>query len=205
VTLIWPLDVPPNTWIEVPEVVPLQPEGSVHTYDVAPLTGAMLYVRSEFVQAVSLPLITPGLARLEMMLTARFAVELAGPQPFSVRTRSVPEVVILVILIEGVAVVSVLPDAELLQPAGIVQMYELAPPMVLAVNVWFAPAQTNACPLIEVAAAGAVPAMMLRELAIEVPQGEVAVTEMVPGVPFGVTSIELVVEVPDQPVGRVQA
>ena len=46
--------------------------------------------------------------------------------------------------------------------------------------------------------------MIARVRAMDVPQDEAALTDMVPAVAPGVTRIELLVENPLQPVGRVQ-
>ena len=52
--------------------------------------------------------------------------------------------------------------------------------------------------------AGAPPTVVATVCAIEVPQVEVAMTDIVPAVLPGVAVIELVVEVPVQPEGSVQ-
>jgi hypothetical protein len=60
-------------------------------------------------------------------------------------------------------------------------------------------------PVMLVGAAGALPSAMALVCGMDVPQLDVAVTEIVPAVVPGVTEMELVVELPDQPAGNVQA
>lgn len=67
-----------------------------------------------------------------------------------------------------------------------------------------APGQGAAGPLMAPGAAGAPPTEIVRVAAAEVPQAFVAVTATVPPVVPTVVLIEAVVEVPTQPVGKVQ-
>ena len=60
VTEIFPLVAPGVAVIDVEPELPLQPDGKVHVYDVAPVTAAMLYVCETPWHTVVVPVIAPG-------------------------------------------------------------------------------------------------------------------------------------------------
>jgi hypothetical protein len=60
VTVISPLAVLAVALIEFDEEVPVHPDGNVHVYVVAPLTGDTEYVLTEDEQIVVFPEIVPG-------------------------------------------------------------------------------------------------------------------------------------------------
>jgi hypothetical protein len=55
-----PLLAPTVAVIEVEVELPVHPTGSDHVYDVAPLTGSMLYVSEPVWQTAASPVIEPG-------------------------------------------------------------------------------------------------------------------------------------------------
>ena len=115
VTRSEPEELPAKVWMEVPVVVPLQPDGSVHEYDVAPGTGLILYVSSDPEHTVSLPVIGPGLARAAITVTGNVFAVLC-PQPLTARTVIVP--VPLAAAVVEIVLVVLVPA----QPEGSVQV-----------------------------------------------------------------------------------
>ncbi len=91
------------------------------------------------------------------------------------------------------------------QPVGSVQMYEVAPVTGDTEYVCGAFEQMNLFPVMDAGGDGADPATTARLRGMETPQGDVAVTDMLPAALPGVTVMEFVVDVPVQPVGIVQA
>ncbi len=98
--------------------VPDHPPGRVHVYDVAPLTGVMLYVWLVPLHTAALPLMGPGTAGTPVEATARLCGALE-PQAFVAITVIVPLPVPTVA--DKLFVVDVPP-----QPAGSVHVYDVA-------------------------------------------------------------------------------
>jgi hypothetical protein len=92
-----------------------------------------------------------------------------------------------------------------LHPEGRFHVYDVAPAVGVTLYVWVVPPHIWLLPLMFPGCIGVVPvALILIVWAIDVPQVEVAVTEIVPPVAPGTATIELVVDVPLQPEGSVQ-
>ena len=91
------------------------------------------------------------------------------------------------------------------QPDGKVQVYEVAPLTEDMLNVFELPEQIVVLPVIAPGCVGAdVVTVTDRVWALLEPQELFAMTCMFPDVAPGITTIELVVEVPVQPEGNVQ-
>jgi len=78
VTVILPPVAPAIAEIELEVEVPDHPEGSVHVYDVAPLTGVIEYMFDVPWHIVALPEMVPGVAGTEFTVTAKVC---AGEEP----------------------------------------------------------------------------------------------------------------------------
>ena len=66
VTVIFPLAEPAVALIELEVDVPDHPDGNVHVYEVAPLTGVIEYVLITLSQVVVLPAMLPGVAGIAL-------------------------------------------------------------------------------------------------------------------------------------------
>jgi len=103
----------------LPVELPLHPSGNDQVYDVAPLTGVMLYVCGVPWHGVVLPVTAPGCPGADWTVTPRVR-GVPGPQELAALTVTVPPVAPTV----AVMVVPVeLPD----HPNGNSHVYEVAP------------------------------------------------------------------------------
>ena len=93
-----------------------------------------------------------------------------------------------------------LPD----QPEGNVQVYEVAPATGVMLYILVLPSQTDAEPLMLPGVAGMVLTVTLWVSTADEPQALLAITVIFPVVDPAVVVIDVVVEVPDQPEGKVQ-
>ena len=103
ITITFPLVEPAVAVIELVVEVPVQPEGNVHVYDVAPLTGVTEYVFTAAWHVVVLPVIVPGVTGIELTETANvWATE--EPQELLAVTVIFPpielEVVIMLVVVD---------------------------------------------------------------------------------------------------------
>ena len=140
VTEIFPPFAPGVAVIDVEAELPLQPDGNVHVYDVAPATEAMLYVCETPWHTVVFPVIAPGWAGIAVTDTLNVR---GVPEPHELF--AVTE--ILPLFAPGVAVIDV--EAELpLHPDGNVHVYDVAPFTAVILYVWEAPWHTVVLPVI---------------------------------------------------------
>lgn len=95
------------------EEVPVHPDGVVQVYDVAPVTGAMLYVWLMPLHTLALPAMAPGTAGIPIGVTASVCV-IPEPQAFTAVTVTFP--LADVVVADSRAVVD-----EPVHPTGIVQ------------------------------------------------------------------------------------
>jgi hypothetical protein len=192
--------VPPVEPAVVPMVstveVPVQPEGIVHIYEVAPATGETEYVLFVPEQTVGLPEIVPGVAGILPVVTESACAD-EVPQLLVAVTVMVPPEVPVVELIEFVVEVPV-------HEAGSVHVYEVAVGSLTTEYVSGLPLHTILFPETEDGVAGIVCTVTASVCAALVPQELVAVTEMVPPEVPAVELIVLVVEAPVHVAGKLQ-
>ena len=105
--------------MEVVEDEPLQPDGIVQEYDVAPETAPMLYVQDCPVVTFVSPEIAPGWEGIAVTDTLN-VLDVEVPQELFAVTDIVPP------LAPAVAVIEVVVD-DPLHPEGNVQVYDVAP------------------------------------------------------------------------------
>ena len=91
-TVTLPPLVPAVVWMTFVVDVPVQPFGSVHVYEVAPLTGAMEKVSKAPLHKVAVPLIAPGVAGGVVTVTVNVCAE-EVPQLLPAVTETVPPTV----------------------------------------------------------------------------------------------------------------
>lgn len=181
-------------------LVPVQPVGVVHTYDVAPLTAAMLKVAEAPLHSVAGPVMVLGADGIVTGVTA--SVD-AVPVPHIVV--AVTEILPLNAPAPGVAFMLLVVDVPL-HPAGSVQVYEVAPGTAFTEYVCDPFTHGLAAPLMAPGAPGDGVGTTANVLAADVPQPFVAVTLMFPDAVPTVVLIEAVVDVPLQPTpGNVHA
>ena len=193
--------VPPDTPATVEMVfvteVPDQPDGNVHVYDEALFTAVELYVFKLLAQTFVFPLMLAGVPStpvLTVMLNVCAADEPHVLFAFTVIFPLVdPAVVIIDVVVE-------VPD----QPEGKVQVYDVAPDTAAMLYVIELPAQTEAVPLMVPGVAGMILTVMLWVCKDDEPQALFAFTVIFPPDEPAVVVIDVVVEVPDQPEGKVQ-
>ena len=147
-------------------------------------------------QPLSTPVIAPNVPGGEASVTASVCGELF-PQKLSAVTEilpcPVPSVACMLLVVE-------VP----LHPVGKVHVYEVAPLTAVTEKVLVLLAQTLSGPIIAAGVIGGTVSVMLVVCAVEFPQVLPAVTEMVPPPVPSVAIIELVVEVPLHPDGKIQ-
>ena len=114
VTETFPPAVPAVVWIMVVVDVPVQPFGRVQVYEVAPFTDAMEKVSRLPLQKLAVPLIVPGVAGADSVVTERVCAE-DVPQLLPAVTETVPALAPTVAIILLVVEVPV-------QPFGRVQV-----------------------------------------------------------------------------------
>jgi hypothetical protein len=119
ITEIVPPLAPATTFIEVEDELPLQPEGKVQVYEVAPVTAEILYVCEAPGITVVAPEIVPGCAGIAFTVTLKV---LAEPEPHVLLavTEIVPPAD------PGVAEIDVAVELPL-HPEGNVHVYDVAP------------------------------------------------------------------------------
>ena len=113
---------------------------------MAPLTGVTEYVFTAVWQVVVFPVILPGVAGIELTVTAKVC-DPELPHPLFAITVILPPVVFEVV---AILVVVELPD----HPPGKVQVYEVAPLIAVMEYVFDDPEQILALPLIAPGVAG---------------------------------------------------
>jgi hypothetical protein len=103
--------VPAVALIEFVVELPVQPEGNVQVYVVAPGTAVVEYVLVLFVHTEALPVIEPGCAGIDEVVTTKTcAMEL--PQVLFATTLILPPVAPAVVVIELVLEVPVHPEGK---------------------------------------------------------------------------------------------
>jgi hypothetical protein len=195
VTVIFPLLLPAVTVIEFVVELPDHPWGIVHVYDVAPFTGLIKYVLVVERQIFVSPLIIPGV--MGIVFTEIASVLTADePHPLFAITVILPAEVPAVAVIEFVA-------DDPVHPVGNDHVYEVAPLTAAILYVFELPAQTVVFPFIVPGVDGFEFTVTAKDWVADEPQLLLADTVMFPPELPEVTEIELVVEDPDQPDGRV--
>jgi hypothetical protein len=145
---------------------------------------------------LALPLITPGTAGgVFTVINSVFGND--DPQTLFAVTEIFPFVVSAVVLIVFVVEVPV-------QPLGNVQVYEVAPFITAILYVFELPEQIVAFPLIVAGLAGAELTVTVNDLGDDEPQELLAITVILPPAEPDVAKMESFIDVPVQPLGRVQ-
>ena len=147
-------------------------------------------------QIVVVPEIVPGTAGIVFTVTTKVCTD-EEPQALFAFTEIVPLVGSAVVEIELVVEVP-------LQPDGSVHVYELAEGSFVTEYILLLPEQIVVDPKMIPGVAGGVFTVTAKVCAEEDPQELFAMTEIVPLEASAVVEIELVVEVPLQPPGKVQ-
>jgi len=138
----------------------------------------------------------PGVVGMVFTVIAKFCAA-EDPQALVAITEIVP------LVASAVAEIELVVDVPL-QPPGKVQEYELADGSLITEYVLLLPEQMVDEPEIEPGVEGLVFTVMANVCADDEPQALFAVTVMLPAVEEAVVLIELVADVPVQPLGRVQ-
>ena len=119
ITEIFPPIVSDVTFIELVVDVPDHPEGIVHRYDVAPLTGETEYVYPVTEHTFTLPVIAPGVDGVELTVTVRFWEGEEPQELFAVTNIDPPEFPTITEIVSAVEVP--------VHPLGNVHVYDVAP------------------------------------------------------------------------------
>ena len=110
-TVMFPPAVPEVAVMLLVVEVPVQPEGSVQVYEVAPFTAVTEYVCVVAGQTAALPAMVPGCAGIARVVMANVLAVLL-PQVLEAITEILPEVVPVVTVIELVVDVPVQPEGS---------------------------------------------------------------------------------------------
>lgn len=192
---MFPLVALAVVFIEFVVDVPDQPEGNVHVYEVAPATADIEYEFNVPEQIIVVPEIDPGVAGIVLTVIAKLAAEELPQLLFAVT--------VIFPLVE-LAVVRMLLVVEVpLHPDGNVHVYDVAPATGEILYVLEEPEQMVAVPEIVPGVAGRGLTVIANVTGAELPQPLFAVTVIFPLVEPAVVEMELVVDVPLQPDGKV--